>query len=143
MCPRKKWREVLFIKAQQIHILQGLTMKLDNSSIEAVFVENYEIQSSRSDFTHIHVYLCRVSFFITLDIYKDYFKGYQRWCKVMQFNAKFRTLQLTSSSSWCVSHVLWSVHHWLVMYWDSCIERRDCRYITSPIGYWGKSSIVD
>ena len=23
----------------------------------------------------------------------------------------------------------------LVTYWDSCIERRDCRYITSLIGY--------
>ena len=50
-------------------------MDLDNSSTEAVFIENYEIQISRFDFTHIHVYLCRVSFLTTLDIYKDYFKG--------------------------------------------------------------------
>jgi len=27
-----------------------------------------------------------------------------------------RTLQPTSSLSWCVSHVLGSVHHWLVTY---------------------------
>ena len=54
-----------------------------------------------------------------------------------------RTLQPISSSSWCVSHVLESVHHWLVTYWDLCIERRDCYYNTrSPIGYWGKGSIV-
>ena len=51
---------------------------LDSSSIEAIFIENYEIQISKSDFTHIHVYLCRVSFLITLDIYKDYFKDRQR-----------------------------------------------------------------
>ena len=25
-----------------------------------------------------------------------------------------------SSSSWCVSHVLGAVHHWLVTYWDPC-----------------------
>ena len=25
--------------------------------------------------------------------------------------------------------------YWLVMYWESCIERRDCNYRTSPIGY--------
>ena len=30
----------------------------------------------------------------------------------------------------------------LVKFWELCIERRDCCYITSPIGYWGKSSIV-
>ena len=48
---------------------------LDSYSTEAVSVEDYEIQIFRFDFTHIHVYLCRVSFLITLDIYKDYFKG--------------------------------------------------------------------
>ena len=48
---------------------------LDNSSIEAIYIKNYEIQIFRSNFTHIHVYLCRVSFLTTLDIYKDYFKG--------------------------------------------------------------------
>ena len=25
-----------------------------------------------------------------------------------------------SSSSWCVSHVLGAMHHWLVTYWDMC-----------------------
>ena len=49
-----------------------------------------------------------------------------------------RTLQPTSSSSWRVSHVLGFVHHLLATYWDLCIERRDCLYITSPIGYWDK-----
>ena len=51
---------------------------LDNSSTEAVSIENYKIQISISDFTHIHVYLSRVSFLTTLDINKDYFKGRQR-----------------------------------------------------------------
>ena len=76
--------EILFIKSRQIHIHWGLTIKLDNSLTEAVFVENYEIRISRFDFTHIHVYLCRVSFLTTLDIYKDYFKGDQRWCNLMK-----------------------------------------------------------
>ena len=43
-------------------------------SIE-VFIENYENQFFRSDFTHIFMYVFRFSFLITLDIYKDYFKG--------------------------------------------------------------------
>ena len=57
---------------------------LDSSSTEAVSIENYEIQISRSNFMHIQVYLCRVSFLITLDIYKDYFKGH---LKVLQSDA--------------------------------------------------------
>ena len=60
-------------------------MDLDSSSTEVVSIENYEIQ--RFLFTHIHVYLCRVSFLITLVIYEDYFKGCLNGCKVMQLNA--------------------------------------------------------
>ena len=60
---------------------------LDSSLIEAIYIKNYEIQIFRSDFTHIHVYLCRVSFLTTLDIYKDYFKGRLKWYKVMQLDA--------------------------------------------------------
>ena len=74
--------EVLFIKArqisQQIHIHQGLMLMLNSNSTEAVSIKNYEIQISIYNFTHIHVYLCKVSFLTTLDIYKDYFKGHQR-----------------------------------------------------------------
>ena len=70
--------EVLFIKARQIHIYRGLMLILDSYSTEAVSIENYKIQISRSVFMHIQVYLCKVSFLITLDIYKDYFKGRQR-----------------------------------------------------------------
>ena len=39
------------------------------------FVETYEIRNSRFDFRPMLVYLYRVSFLTTLDIYKDYFKG--------------------------------------------------------------------
>ena len=51
---------------------------LNSSSTEAISIVNYEIHISRSDFMHIHVYLCRVSFLTTLDIYKHYFKSRQR-----------------------------------------------------------------
>jgi len=50
-------------------------LKLDTSSAQVVFVENYEIRFFRSDYMHIHMYLYRVSFLTTLNIYKDYFKG--------------------------------------------------------------------
>ena len=52
-------------------------LKLDKSSTQAVFVKNYKIRFSKSDYTHISMYLCRVSFLIILDIYKDYFKSHR------------------------------------------------------------------
>ena len=60
----------------------------------------------------------------------------------LHFWMNWRTLHPTSSSSWCVSHVLESMHHWLVTYWDSCFERRDYRYITSPIWFWSNDSTI-
>ena len=50
-------------------------LKLDKSSTQAVFVKNYKIKFSKSDYTHIFEYLCRVYFLTTLDVYKDYFKN--------------------------------------------------------------------
>ena len=47
-------------------------LMLDSCSTEIVSIKNYEIQISRSVFTHIKVYLCRVSFLTILDMYKDY-----------------------------------------------------------------------
>ena len=32
----------------------------------------------------------------------------------------------------------WDPRNWLVTYLEPCIERRDCHYRTSSIGYWGK-----
>ena len=49
--------------------------------------------------------------------------------------------QLQQSKGCCgVSHVLGSVHHWLVTYWDSCIERKDCRYIR--FSFWNPSLLL-
>ena len=44
-------------------------------STEALSVENYEIQIFRSVFHAYLSYLCKISFFTTLDIYKDYLMG--------------------------------------------------------------------
>ena len=116
-------------------------------SIE-VSIEVIGIQIYRSDFRPMLMYLCRVSFLITLDLYKTYFKGrhirkykenickrwpmpYSLWKKLLRLCAlKFCNQVLLnlhcwwseelcsqqSSSSWCVSHVLRIMHHWLVTY---------------------------
>ena len=47
---------------------------LDSCSIDNLSIEIYKNQFFRYDFMHIHVYLLRLSFLITLNIYKDYFK---------------------------------------------------------------------
>ena len=48
---------------------------LNSCSIDNLSIEIYENQFFRSDFTHIHVYMFRLSFLTTLNIYKDYFRG--------------------------------------------------------------------
>ena len=72
---------MLFIKARQI--ARQMYLSIFNiwsltDRLTAVSIENYEIHIFKSDFTHIHVYLCRVSSLTTLDIYKDYFKGHHK-----------------------------------------------------------------
>ena len=54
---------------------RDLKSKLNRSLTQVVSVEIYEIRISRSDFLPMLVYLYRVSFLTTLDIYKTYFKG--------------------------------------------------------------------
>ena len=61
-------------KSRQNPFYLELLLKLSRSLTQAVSIENYEIRFSRSDYMHILEYLCTVSFFTTLDIYKDYFK---------------------------------------------------------------------
>ena len=140
-----------FIKARQNHFYRDLMLKLDKSSTQVVFVENYKIRFFRSDYTYILKYLCRVSFLTTLDIYKDYFKNCQKWCKVLQKNnpcilwleTEIALVHHILCRNYCVftSRVLWSRSFLiftidelknfatknlpkvcvLVTYWDPCI----------------------
>ena len=75
----KQVKKKLFTKAQQKSwqnpFYRELMLKLDISSTQAISVKNYEIKIFRSDCMQILVYLYRLSFLTTLDIYKDYFKG--------------------------------------------------------------------
>ena len=147
-------------------------LKLDRSSTQAISVENYEIGFSRSNYTHIPMYLCRVSFLTTLDIYKDYFKGHHKcmqgdekdntcilWLEAeitLVYHSLYRSYYVfTPRFLWPKSFLFFIVDELknfaannlpqvgvLVTYWDSCIKRIDCCYNISPIGYWGKGSIV-
>ena len=70
---------------------------LDSCSIDNLSIEIYENQFFRSDFTPIHVYMFRLSFLITLGIYKDYFKGRQRLrkCEAKFCSCKFALVHLS------------------------------------------------
>ena len=121
-------------------------------STKVVSIENHEIQISRFVFHAYPSYLCRVSFFTTLEIYKDYFKGCLRWCNLMQsdYSLKYcdqRQFALVHLSlvkaavslrrGFCNQGVSWSSSFgWteelcsqhlsqvgvLVTYWDPCIN---------------------
>ena len=79
--PRNKWRMCCSLKLNRI---LDKILSIENycwSSTHVISVMNYGIRFSKSDYTYILEYLCRVSFLTTLDIYKDYFKNSR---KVMQ-----------------------------------------------------------
>ena len=48
---------------------------LDSYSIDKLSIKIYENQIFNSNFTPIRVYMFRLFFLTTLNIYKDYFKG--------------------------------------------------------------------
>ena len=81
--PRNKWRMCCLLKLDK-SLNKILSIKNYYwNSIEAIFVKNYEIRFSKSNYMHILEYLCRVSFLTTLHIYKDYFKSHR---EVLQKN---------------------------------------------------------
>ena len=75
---------------------------LDKYSIDKLSIEIYENQFFIYDFTPILVYLFRFSFLITLNIYKDYFKGRQRLRKC---EAKFCSYKLGSKIEFVLVHL--------------------------------------
>ena len=64
---------------------------LDNFSIDKLSIEVYEKQIFSSDFHPICGYMFGLSFLITLNIYKDYFKGHQR---LREYEAKLCSCKL-------------------------------------------------
>ena len=81
-------------------IYRGLILR----SLTVVSIKDYENQISRFVFNTYPCYVFRFSFFITLDIYKDYFKVRLSWWNLMQrFYASILWLETyapSSSFSW-------------------------------------------
>ena len=74
---RNKWKNVDSLKLNSCSTdsyLSRFNEARQKLSIK-VSIENYENQFFRSDFLLMLMYLCRVSFLTTLDIYKAYFRG--------------------------------------------------------------------
>ena len=64
---------------------------LDSCSIDNISIEIYENRFFRTDFTYIHVYLFRLSFLTTLNMYKNYFKDRHTHIRVYLFRLSFLT----------------------------------------------------
>ena len=47
-------------------------------------------------------------------------QGFVTRCFLIINIDEVKNFAATFSSSWCVSHILGAVHHWLVMYWNPC-----------------------
>ena len=81
ICPRNKWRSANSLKLNNCST-DSCVSRFNEArqilSIE-VSIENYGNQCFRSDFRPMLMYLCRVSFFTTLDIYKVHFRGRHIW----------------------------------------------------------------
>ena len=107
--PRNKWRSAEFSNSTTSSIASiywGLKAVLARgstaSSIDTLFLEVYEIQFFRADFNPTRVYMFRLSFLTTLNIYKDYFKGRQRLRKC---EAKFCSCKLWLETEFALVHL--------------------------------------
>ena len=78
---------------------------LDSYSIDTLFIKIYKNKFFKFDFTHICVYLFRLSFLITLNIYKDYFKGRHSGCKWMKLDAKVLFKQIVTKDKFSLVHL--------------------------------------
>ena len=78
---------------------------LDSYSTNNLSIEIYENQYFRSNFTQIYVYLFRLSFLITLNIYKDYFKGCHNVCKLMKLDANVLFKQIVTRDKFALVHL--------------------------------------
>ena len=78
---------------------------LDSCSIDNLFIEIYENQFFKSDFTHIRVCMLRFSFLTTLNIYKDSFKGCHSWCKWVQLDANVSHKQIVTGGKFVLVHL--------------------------------------
>ena len=78
---------------------------LDSCLIDNLSIEIYENQFFKYDFTYICVYLFRLSFLTTLNIYKDYFKGPHNVCKLMKLDANVLFKQIVTGDKFALVHL--------------------------------------
>ena len=81
------------------------TQSSTTSSIDTLSVEVYEIQFFKLIFHPIREYMFRHSFLITLNIYKDYFEGYQRLHKLHKCEEKFYSCKLWPETEFAIVHL--------------------------------------
>ena len=98
ICPRNKWRNVDSLKFDSCSTDSYLSRFNEARKILSIeiSIKNYEIRIFRSDFWPMLMYLYRVSFLTTLDIYKTYFRG----CHIREYKEKICKRWLMPYSLW-------------------------------------------
>ena len=69
-------------------------------------------------------------------------QGFVTRCFLIINIDEVKNFAATSSSSWCVSHILGAVHIWLVTYWDPCKRGGVHILKSSEILKWWKVSAI-
>ena len=114
--------EVLYFKARQIPRQMYLSrFKLWSSTV--VSIENYENYFFRFDFTHIHVYVFRLSFLTTLNIYKDEFRGRHTGCKLMKLDANVLCKHIVTGDNCPSSSFSWRSCCVCTLLGSKCLEQ--------------------
>ena len=152
--PTNKWRSSDSLKLNSCSTdscLSRFNKARQILSIE-VYIENYGNQFFRSDFWSMLMYLCRISFLTTLNIYKVYFRGchireykenickrwlmpYSLWKKLLHLCALGFCNQMPLNLHCWWSELLYSQHLLqvgeLVTYWESCIKKGSVHILKS------------
>ena len=80
--PRNKWRKDAYLFLTD-SLTDSYYQDLIQNSIDSLTptrsIKNYDFRISRSEIQPKFMCMCRVSFLITLDIYKAYFKSHHIW----------------------------------------------------------------
>ena len=128
-------------KSCSLKLDRFLTDSYLSRSRQLLSIKNYEIRIFRSDFQPMLMYLYRISFLTTLNLYKAYFKGHhireykENTCKRWPLLYSLWKYLLHLFALWFCNQVLLDLHCWwseelwsqhllqvgeLVTYWDLC-----------------------
>ena len=108
VCPRINCKKYCSLKLDSLHLsrLKAVWIPwLDGSSTDRYRSRFMKLKFSSFFFHPIHDYMFWLSSLTTLNIYKDYFKGRQRWHKLHKCWVKFCSCKLWPETKFALLHL--------------------------------------